>query len=229
MKRLLKRSARFLLRGALLCFVVSLLWVGLYRFVDPPGTPLMVIRWAEGHPPHRDRVALSQISPHLVRAVIGAEDSRFCLHSGFDWQAIERAWDNNQSGGRLKGASTLTMQTAKNLYLWPGRSWVRKGLEAYFTLLLEAVWSKTRILELYLNNVEWGPGIYGAEAAARHHFSRSAADLSRQQAAQLAAVLPSPLNWSASNPSKNVLNRAATYRQRMDIVERDRLDACLQD
>lgn len=229
MRRILKPATKFLLRGALLCFAVSLLWVGLYRFVDPPGTPLMVLRWIEGYAPQRDSVALRQISPHLIRAVIGAEDSRFCQHGGFDWQAIERAWDNNQTGGRLKGASTLTMQTAKNLYLWPGRSWIRKGMEAYFTLLIEAAWSKDRILELYLNNAEWGPGIYGAEAAARHHFSRSAADLNRQQAAQLAAVLPSPLNWSASTPSRGVLNRAATYRQRMNIVERDQLDACLRD
>jgi monofunctional biosynthetic peptidoglycan transglycosylase len=229
MKGGLRRLRRILARTVLAFAVFSLLWVALYRFADPPGTPLMLIRWVQGYPPGRETLALSDISPRLVRAVIGAEDSRFCRHFGFDWQAISDAWESNQESGRLRGASTISMQTAKNLFLWPGRDWLRKGAEAYFTLLIEAGWSKRRIIELYLNNVEWGPGVYGAEAAARHHFGVSAKALSDQQAALLATVLPSPLKWSAGKPSSGVLKRAAIYRQRMAIVARDALDACVYE
>jgi len=153
---------------------------------------------------------LDDISPALIRAVIASEDQRFCRHFGFDWSAIEMAWEQYQSGdGGLLGASTISMQTAKNVFLWPARNWLRKALEAYFTALIELAWSKRRIIEVYLNVVEWGPGIYGAEAAAEHYFHKPAARLNATEAARLAAVLPDPLDRSASRPDEDVLERSA--------------------
>ena len=150
---------------------------------------------------------------------MASEDAKFCLHHGFDWDAIGEAWRRYRHGlGHLRGASTISMQTAKNVFLWPGRDWVRKGLEAYFTALIELFWGKARIAEVYLNVVEWGPGIYGAEAAARHHFHKAAASLSVAEAAHLAAILPDPLEWSAGRPGPHVREQAATIRARMDDV-----------
>jgi monofunctional biosynthetic peptidoglycan transglycosylase len=146
----------------------------------------------------------------LIRAVIASEDQRFCLHHGFDWQAIENAWEQYRSGeGEMLGASTISMQTAKNLFLWPARDWLRKAFEAYFTALIELAWSKRRIIEVYLNIAEWGPGIYGAEAAAQHYFHKTAARLSANEAARLAAVLPDPLDRSASRPDEDVAERSS--------------------
>jgi len=164
----------------------------LYRFVPPPVTPLMLLRAAQGEGLHQQWVPLSAMAPTLERAVIGAEDGKFCRHWGFDWTAIDHAVDRYEEGGRVLGASTISMQTAKNLFLWPGRDFLRKGLEAYLTLYLEALWPKDRILEVYLNVVELGPGLYGAEAASRHYFGHGAASLSRREAALLAALLPAP-------------------------------------
>lgn len=162
-----------------LFLVATIFLVTFYRFVPPPATPLMLLRLAEGYPIVKRWRSLDEISPALTRAVIAAEDAKFCLHRGFDWDAIEAAWERYESGrGRLLGASTISMQTAKNLFLWPGRDWARKALEAYFTAWLELAWSKRRILEVYLNIVEWGPGVYGAAAAAEHYFGVSAAVLS---------------------------------------------------
>ena len=150
---------------------------------------------------------------------MAGEDARFCRHHGFDWGAIETAWDRYQSGhGRLLGASTISMQTAKNVFLWPGRDWLRKGFEAWFTALIELAWGKRRIIEIYLNVVEWGPGVYGAEAAARHYFHKPADALDRSEAVQLAAALPDPLNWSPRRPGPRLLARGAAIRANLQGI-----------
>ena len=183
---------------------LTVLLVLLYRVADPPSTPLMWIRWAQnGYPPDqtlwlRPWIPLDRISPRLVRAVLTAEDQKFFLHHGFDWPAVRKAIRINRQGKRRVGASTLTMQTARNVFLWQDRTWLRKGLEAYFTVLIEWFWSKERILEVYLNIVEWGDGLYGCEAASRAYFNHSAGTLSYLEAARLAALLPNPRVWSRS-------------------------------
>lgn len=187
------------------------------RIVPPTHTPLMMIRAADGDPlrPRRRWVSYQRISPHIVRAVIAAEDARFCTHKGFDWTEIKRALEDYGEGDRLRGASTISNQTAKNLFLWPGRNFVRKGLEAYFTVLIEALWSKRRIVEVYLNVAEWGRGVYGVEAAARRYFGRSARNLTPYQAALLAAALPNPRRRSPARPSAYMHGRAARIQRKM--------------
>jgi monofunctional biosynthetic peptidoglycan transglycosylase len=198
-----------------------------YRAVPPPVTPLMLIRAAEGYGLTKDWVPLHEISPHLQRAVIAAEDAKFCVHRGFDWEAVDNAIERYQSGRRhLLGASTISMQTSKNLFLWPGRTFLRKGAEAYLTVWLEALLPKERILELYLNEIEWGPGIYGAEAAAREFFGASAARLTASQAALMAAVLPNPLYWRADRPGPGTRARANVIAARMNSVVLGRGTPC---
>lgn len=208
-------------------FILSLGWVLTYRFVPVPFTWPMARDFLAGQDVQRDWTALSDISPALARSVIGAEDSGFCSHHGFDVDAIRAAAMRNAQGDRLRGGSTISQQTAKNAFLWPGRSWLRKGLEAWFTLLIETLWGKQRIMEVYLNVAEMGPGIYGAEAAARHHFGVSAAQLSRRQAAQLAAVLPQPIKRNAGRPGPFVRRYAGSIEKRARVVATDGLDACL--
>jgi len=206
----LRRLGRFVAFCVAGFLILSVLLVALYRYLPPPATPLMLLRWAEGYGLARSWRPLDHISPALVRAVMAGEDQKFCRHHGFDWEAIGDAWEQCQSGdGRLLGASTISMQTAKNVFLWPSRDWLRKALEAYFTSLIELAWSKRRIIEIYLNVVEWAPGIYGAEAAAEHYFRKTASRLSVAEAARLAAVLPDPLDRSASRPGGEVRDRAA--------------------
>ncbi|MBT5415111.1 MAG: monofunctional biosynthetic peptidoglycan transglycosylase [Rhodospirillaceae bacterium] len=188
-------------------------FVLLYRVVPPPATPLMVIRTFEGEGWSRDWVALETLPPYVGGAVIAAEDNRFCSHWGFDFEAIRDALDEADGGGRLRGASTLSMQTAKNLFLWPGRDWVRKGLEAYLTPFVEVLLPKRRIMEIYLNIAEWGPGVYGIEAAARHHFDKGAANLSRAEAARLAAILPAPHSRSPAGVSGQAERLLVRVRQ----------------
>jgi monofunctional biosynthetic peptidoglycan transglycosylase len=180
----------------------------IYRFVPPPITPLMLIRMAEGAGIAKRWMPLSRISPNAADAVITSEDNRFCIHHGFDFGAIREAVEEYRDRGELRGASTISMQTAKNLFLWPGRSWLRKGAEAYLTVLLEFLWPKQRILEVYLNIAEWGDGIYGIEAAAEANFRKPAAKLTRHEAALLAAVLPDPRGWRANPPDSYVAERA---------------------
>ncbi|MBE0532141.1 MAG: monofunctional biosynthetic peptidoglycan transglycosylase [Rhodospirillales bacterium] len=187
----------------------------LFRVVPPPITPLMVIRLFEGEGLDRDWTGLEAISPYLRAAVIAAEDNLFCEHHGFDVGSIRDAFEEWTDGGRARGASTISMQTSKNLFLWPSRNPVRKIMEAYVTAWLEVLWPKDRIIEVYLNIAEWGPGIYGAEAAARHYFRVSAARLSRQQAARLAAVLPNPRAWSPARPTDYIRERAVVLQRRM--------------
>ncbi|MEB0039434.1 MULTISPECIES: monofunctional biosynthetic peptidoglycan transglycosylase [unclassified Pseudomonas] len=199
----------------------SVVLVVIFRWVPPPGTALMVERkiesWSDGQPINLQRTwrPWDKISNDLKVAVIAGEDQKFAEHWGFDVEAIQAAIAHNELGGSVRGASTLSQQVSKNLFLWSGRSWLRKGLEVWFTGLIEVFWSKQRILEIYLNSVEWDDGVFGAEAAARHHFGVSAAALSTQQASYLAAVLPNPREWSASHPSSYVSSRASWIRQQM--------------
>ncbi|WP_434623038.1 monofunctional biosynthetic peptidoglycan transglycosylase [Azospirillum sp. B2RO_4] len=224
----MRKLLRWALIGAAGLMAFTILWAAVYRFVPPPATPLMLIRALGGSGLSRDWEPLERISPALAEAVIASEDTGFCGHGGFDWAAIEDAFEDNEEGKRLRGGSTISQQTAKNAFLWPDRSWTRKGAEAWFTLLIESLWSKRRILEVYLNIVEWDDGVYGAEAAARHHFHKSAAALTRREAALLAVVLPNPRNWSPSRPGPYVARRAGVIERRMAVVRRDGLADCVR-
>jgi len=226
------RRGGWLRRLVVWLFVIAVVIpVGLtavYRFVPPPITFLMVERLFEGHGLHRRWRPLSEMSPALPRAVIAAEDQRFCEHNGFDLDAIEKAMEHNERRpNRIRGGSTISQQTAKNVFLWPQRSYVRKGLEAYFTLLIETIWGKPRIMEVYLNTVEWGPGVYGAEEAARRNFGVGANRLNPAQAARLAAILPSPLKWRAAHPGPYVQRRSRKVAAASGAVRRDGLMGCL--
>jgi monofunctional biosynthetic peptidoglycan transglycosylase len=188
-----------------------------YAAFSPPLSTLMLWRMMQGHAIDYRWRALEDISPELAKAVITAEDSRFCVHHGIDWLAVQGIVEDafDEAEGPTRGASTIAMQTAKNLYLWEGRSVVRKLLEAPLALWLDLVWTKRRLIEVYLNIAEWGPGIYGAEAASRKHFGKPAARLSSQEAALLAAVLPNPIERSAGKPSRATRRKAAVVIERM--------------
>lgn len=185
------------------------------RFLPISYTPLMLIRLTEGYGLEKSWRPAREIAPQLGQAVIAAEDNLFCSHYGVDWQAVGQAVAEFRAGDGLRGASTITMQTTKNLMLWPGRNPVRKLLEAYGATVLDFVWPKRRILEIYLNIVEWAPGIYGAEAAAQHHFGKPAAGLTTREAALLAAVLPNPLGWAPNPPGNYVARRANSIELRI--------------
>jgi monofunctional biosynthetic peptidoglycan transglycosylase len=202
-------------------------WALAYLFFDPPSTVLMLQRASGGQAIRHTPVPINRISPYLIRSVIAAEDSNFCTHHGFDVNAIQDALESNAEGGRMRGGSTISQQTAKNLFLWPQRSWVRKGFETYFTALIEFMWPKHRIMEAYLNSAEWGDGNFGAEAAARARFGVSAADLSPLQAARLAAVLPSPNRWRADSPGPYVRRRAASIVERAQVVRNNHMASCV--
>jgi monofunctional biosynthetic peptidoglycan transglycosylase len=229
----IKREKRFGLFSTIVgtLFVAFILlpvtWVGVYRFIEAPSTVLMVARAADGATIRHTPVPLTHISPHLIRSVIAAEDARFCSHDGFDVEAIQDAMESNKRGGRTRGASTISQQTAKNLFLWPERSWLRKGFETYFTALTEFMWPKKRIMEAYLNAAEWGDGIFGIEAASQARFGVSAADLTPLQAARLAAVLPSPNRWRADNPGPYVRRRAAAIVARARVIRNEGLASCV--
>jgi monofunctional glycosyltransferase len=220
-----KKVPRFKWFRRLLLVLISiallpLVLVPLYTLVPVPLTPLMALRLPDGHGVNKTWVPLENISIHLARAVIAAEDNLFCSHDGFDWEAIAgaRKYNNkprNIKRGRKKGASTISQQVAKNLFLWPSRSWVRKGLEVPLTIYLEAVMPKRRIAEVYLNIVEWAPGVYGAEASSQHYFNKSAQKLTKREASLLAAILPSPLKWNAAKPSGIVNFRANRIQKRL--------------
>jgi len=213
----------------LVVWVGPVLAVAVYRFVPVPLTYLMVQRVFEGQGFQRKWTPIEDISPDLVRAVMAGEDARFCEHFGFDFNAIRKAMVYNQNGKRIRGGSTISQQTAKNVFLWPRRDWVRKGLEAYFTVLIEIGWGKRRIMEVYLNSIEWGPGIYGAEAAARANFGVSAKDLTAAQAARLAAIVPKPLSWKAARPGPYVQRRSGSIRRNAAAVRGKGLAACVLD
>jgi monofunctional glycosyltransferase len=212
------------IRRITLAFVLATVLITLFfGVVPPPATPLMLLRTVEqatGDDPVRlekDWTPLERISPHMVEAVIAAEDQGFFQHRGFDFGSIAEAFAVNQKGKRTLGASTISQQTAKNLFLWPARSWLRKGLEAYFTLLIETFWTKRRVLTVYLNVIETGRGVYGVEAAARRFFGVPAARLTREQAALIAAVLPNPRRWSPAEPTAYIWARQAWILRQMQL------------
>ncbi|MDB5105185.1 MAG: monofunctional biosynthetic peptidoglycantransglycosylase [Fibrobacteres bacterium] len=213
------RWIRYLVLGFFLSTTAAVLF---FRFVPPPITPLMAIRGIgnalHGNSPilDKDWEPMENISPRLAEAVVASEDQRFFDHHGFDLDAIVSAFTVNGRGKRKLGASTITQQTAKNLFLWPERSWTRKGLEAYFTFLLELLWSKQRILEVYLNIIETGDGTYGAQAAAQRYFHVTASALTAPQAALLAAILPNPRKWSPVNPTGYLQRRQTWILRQMD-------------
>ncbi len=209
--------------GALaLFFALTLLWVLLLKWVPVRITPLMVARAVEyrddpGFKTRQTWKSLDEISPELMKAVITAEDNKFMEHRGFDLESIRDAAQTNRSRGRIaRGASTISQQTAKNVFLWSGRSWVRKGFEAYFTVLIEAVWGKERIMEVYLNVIELGKGVYGAEAAARQYFHEPASKISTAQACLMAACLPNPIKRDITNPGKYTRGYAQTIQSRIN-------------
>jgi monofunctional biosynthetic peptidoglycan transglycosylase len=206
----MKKYLRFIIKSSIAFVILSVLWVFMYTWVNVPVTPLMGIRKLQSKNKYIIRhqwVPLSKISRNLQLAVICSEDQRFIQHHGFDKEAIKKAIAAHKSGKRLRGASTISQQTAKNVFLWPHRSWIRKGLETYFTFLIETLWSKERILEVYLNSIEMGDGIYGAEAAAQFWFDTSANALNRDQAAAIAAILPNPIRFLANPPSEYIQKR----------------------
>jgi monofunctional biosynthetic peptidoglycan transglycosylase len=223
------RKGRPLLTLFLLVLLLVLGGVLLFRFLPPPVTFLMTSRAVAGEGLDYRWRSLNDISPRLVEAAIAAEDSTFCAHHGFDMKAIERALKSNErnGGGRIRGGSTISQQTAKNVFLWPGRDWIRKGFEAGYTGLIELVWGKRRVMEVYLNVAEWAPGVYGAEAASRHWFGKSAADLSAREAARLAAILPSPRRYQAASPGPYVRRRASRIQAAMGTVRNEGLASCV--
>ena len=195
----LRTAVRLFTKFAAALAILLMTTTVIYRFIDPPGSTLMLARTITGKPVTHKWVPISRISPNIIKAVITSEDGRFCDHWGVDWQEVRRAIKRARNG-RIRGASTISMQTAKNLYLWPQRSYIRKAIEIPLTFFMEAVWSKRRMLEIYLNIVEWGPGIFGAEAASKHHFRKSARHISPHEASLLAAALPNPILRRAGRP-----------------------------
>jgi monofunctional biosynthetic peptidoglycan transglycosylase len=217
---------RLIWKSALWFFLLSIGFTILYRFVPVPITPLMVIRLFEQAFDEKKEIRLkkdwtpfSEISKNAPQAVYAAEDQKFLDHNGFDFEAMQKAWENNKKGKRVKGASTITQQTVKNVFLWPSRSYLRKGLEAYFTVLVELIWSKERIMEVYLNVIEMGDGIYGIEAAAQTYYKKPAAKLNRNQAAMIAAVLPNPRRWNPTKPTPYIIGRQAWILRQMNNLE----------
>ncbi len=211
----------------LLFLIGSLLWVLAYRFINPPLTATMAGDLIAGRGAARDWMAISQIDRDMVRAAIAGEDSKFCSHDGFDMEAIEEAMQRNASGGRIRGGSTISQQTAKNAFLWQGGGYFRKGLEAWFTLLTEAMWPKQRIMEVYLNLAETGIGTYGVNAGSERYFGHDASAMTRQEAARIAAVLPLPKKRGAVAPKGFTRRYGGTIAARVGAVARDGLDACV--
>jgi monofunctional biosynthetic peptidoglycan transglycosylase len=222
--RFVRRPLRWIRNGVLIFFGLTVLVTLFFGVVPPPFTPLMVIRCGERWMDDKDMrmskdwTPLDEMSPYIVRAVIASEDQNFFNHRGFDFESIVSAFAINRKGKRKLGASTISQQTAKNLFLWPERSWSRKGLEAYFTLLMETSWTKRRILAMYLNVIETGDGIYGIEAASRHYFGVPASRLDKGQAALLAAILPNPRRWNPNRPTPYLWARQAWIMHQMDFV-----------
>lgn len=221
-----KKLFLFILKVLFALFLSSILSVAIYTVISPPITPLMILRTIE-YALSGDEIRLNKnwtsyedINRKVFKALVAAEDARFMQHKGFDWKAIEAAqrYNERMNGKKKRGASTITMQTAKNVFLWNGRNYLRKGLEAYFSVLIEAVWGKKRILEIYTNVIEWGYGIYGVEAASKYYFGKSTKELSTYEIALLAAVVPNPRRWDASKPTPYIRKRANWIISRMNSV-----------
>ena len=221
---MIRRVFFIILKLIALFVVLSFLATVLYRFVPVPVTATMLM---DENGITKDWEPLEEIDPNLVRAVIGAEDSKFCSHDGFDTEAIASAMARNAQGGRIRGGSTISQQTAKNVFLWQGGGYFRKGLEAWFTFLIEQIWGKRRIMEVYLNVAETGIGTYGAEAGAQRYFQHSADTLSRSEAARMAAALPLPKERAVVNPGGWLRRHGNTIAARINVVANEGLDACV--
>lgn len=222
---MIKKIFRFLFKFFLWFLGISVFLVLIFKFVPVPFTPLMAIRAIEhkmeGKPmicSHR-WVPLEEISPNLQKAVIASEDANFLTHNGFDFKAIQKAMEDNDKGKRLKGGSTISQQTAKNIFLWQGRSYLRKGLEAYFTILIELIWGKERIMEVYLNSIEMGNGVYGAQEASRVWYGKDAKNLNPNEAAGIAAILPNPRKFKATNSSSYINRKKERIVRHMRYVK----------
>jgi len=228
-KSKVRRMVGWVVKLALGWIMLSVLMVGLYRFVPPPVTLTMIGDLFAGHGIAKQWMPLSQMDPSMARAAISAEDSRFCLHHGFDFTAIEKAYQRNETGRHhIRGGSTISQQTAKNVFLWQGGGYFRKGLEAWFTLLIENIWGKRRIMEVYLNVAETGIGTYGANAGAMRYFHHDASQLSPREAAQIAAVLPLPKKRAAVAPSGFTRRYANAITARIGVVRNGGLDRCMR-
>jgi monofunctional biosynthetic peptidoglycan transglycosylase len=225
---LARRAARFLLRVLIIFVVGSLVWVGIYRFVPPPITATMLANAIDGRGINKAWMPLDRMSPNMPRAAIAAEDGNFCKHHGFDFKAIQKAMESNFEGDkRIRGGSTISQQTAKNAFLWQNGGYVRKAFEAWFTVLIETLWPKKRIIEVYLNIAETGIGTYGANAGAMRYFHHDASQLSRAEAARIAAVLPLPKKREAISPTGFTRRYGDRIGVRMGQVHRFGQDDCL--
>ena len=203
-------------------FIFQFAYIILLRWIDPPITITQLTNWVTGDGFQRDYVRADQISPYMRLAVIASEDQLFPAHYGFDWQRIKEAIAyNKRKPQKLRGGSTISQQTAKNVFLWQGRSWIRKGLEVYFTFMIELVWGKKRILEVYLNVIEMGQGIYGTEAAAKIYFNKSARALNRRESALIAACLPNPVRYQVKSGSRYIQSRASVIQRQMMNLQSD--------
>lgn len=216
MKKFLKRALGLLLKLILVILLITVGWAILYKYLNPPATPLMIMRYFGDNAGIEKKWAdYGSISDNMKLAVIAAEDQKFAVHNGFDLESIQDAIVDKLEGKDLRGASTISQQTAKNVFLWPGRSWIRKGAEAYYTFLIETLWGKKRILEVYLNVIETGDGVYGVEEAANIYFGKTAKNLTAEDSALIAAVLPNPVLMSPAVPSKYVARRRVWISRQM--------------
>ena len=218
------RAIKFLLKFIVYFILITVAWVGIYAIVPPPITATMIM---DGNGITKDWTSFSDISPNMARALIAAEDSKFCSHNGFDTEAIQEAIQRNAQGGRLRGGSTISQQVAKNAFLWQGGGFFRKGLEAYFTFLIETIWSKHRIMEVYLNIAETGIGTYGVQAGAQRYFNKDAKDLTKIEAARIAAALPLPKKRAVNGASGFTRRYGNTIAARINVVANEGLDSCI--
>lgn len=213
---------RWIKKVFIILFIAQLLYIIFLKWINPPVTITQLVSWVSGHGLKRDYVDYQSISYTAKLAVISSEDQLFADHSGFDWKSIKKAMKyNEKKPGRVRGASTITQQVAKNVFLWQGRSWIRKGLETYFAFMIEWIWGKKRILEMYLNVSEMGPGIFGIERAANIYFNKSARNLSRQESALIAACLPNPKRYKVKPASPYVMSRSRKVMQQMNFIQPD--------
>jgi monofunctional biosynthetic peptidoglycan transglycosylase len=221
---MIKKIFRIIGKIALWFFVISMLSVFIFKWVPVPSTPLMATRAIDNKLEGNDMICshdwvpLEEISTNLQKAVIASEDANFLTHHGFDFKAIQKAMESNEKSKKLKGGSTISQQTAKNVFLWQGRSYLRKGLEAYFTVLIELIWGKERIMEVYLNSIEMGNGVYGAQAASQYWYRKNADNLSKKEAAGIAAILPNPRKFKATNSSSYIDRKKGRIIKLMNYV-----------
>ena len=218
------RAIKFLFKFLVYFVLITVAWVGIYAIVPPPITATMIL---DENGVTKDWTSFGDISPNMVRAVIAAEDGKFCSHDGFDTEAIQKAIQRNAQGGRIRGGSTISQQVAKNAFLWQGGGFFRKGLEAYFTFLIETIWSKQRIMEVYLNLAETGIGTYGVQAGAQRYFNKDAKDLTGIEAARIAAALPQPKKRAVNGAGGFTRRYGNTIAARINVVRNEKLDSCI--